>query len=130
VFHLSYQESFWMDEEIREGSKSSKSKAKKLKQKEKQKLKKASAVGASTALGFSSSSSSTNLLEEDSNAKSLEILSEDLVVTSMSSLEIGQQKSFDELFPEEEFDDSDGDLVDFLQETGSILALADKLGIK
>jgi hypothetical protein len=118
-----------MDEEIREGSKSSKSKAKKLKQKEKQKLKKASAVGASTALGFSSSSS-TNLLEEDSNAKSLEILSEDLVVTSMSSLEIGQQKSFDELFPEEEFDDSDGDLVDFLQETGSILALADKLGIK
>ena len=106
VFHLSYQESLWEESKEEKVSKSKKKKQKAKAKKEKEKEK------------HEMPSTATIVNGHDDN-----------VSNGTVELKSELQKDFDELFPEDGFEDDEGDLVGFLEESGSILALAEKIGI-
>ena len=106
VFHLSYQESLWEESKEEKVSKSKKKKQKAKAKKEKEKEKREMPSTATIVNGH-----------------------DDNVSNGTVKLKSELQKDFDELFPEDGFEDDEGDLVGFLEESGSILALAEKIGI-
>ena len=134
VFHLSYQESLW-DEEKSENKKKTKSKQRKQKQKEKLKLASASISPPADQLLLTNLDNNENHKEDGKSSavnEEFATLTETVDATDVEVAIIPRnvEQSFEDLFPEDGFDDDDGNLVDFLESTGSILALADKLGIK
>ena len=144
VFHLSYQEELWDNAEI-DLEKPSKSKKKKQKAKMKKESRERAMAerGAEPVDGPGSGAEMrvkkivTGEIAGDSDVNSGNRVGEVDLKEDWEQRELEEErqkheekeKDFHELFPEDGFEDDGDDLVDFFQKSGSILALAGKLGI-
>ena len=142
VYHLSYQEKVWDDVSLTEEADKSKRKKKKKRQKKDKRVNGKASETSSVVTGkvdetqdMSSSDDEYLIPEEKLTDKKDKSSSEELLdyrnSVSDNPPQVGQEVPIDnDGFEDEGPSDDDGgvDLVDYLQSTGSILALAQKLG--